>query len=376
MGVSMNARLLVMAASALCVAGIGRAEREITEVARSLDDLPQSVAATIHGQSDGRHAGEIEEIRYEGVPVLYEVEFEVNGREQEIVVRPNGELVRPRRQEAGDGSGDDELRERPVAISDLPWAAAEALRAALNGREAEEIEAISFQGIVVLYEAELEGDAGQHATGDEDDGERDQAEELYLYPYGAIATRTGDVIERDVVAADLPKAVAETLHVLRAGGPADEIEEIRYEGVPILYEAEFGRDAQAHEVSVFPDGRLAGHDDRDAEAEEGIEERELDVRDLPRAVAEALRRHAEGGEIEEVEEIRYEGLVVLYEAEIERDGDEEYDLYVYPGGRLAESRRCGGGEDDDGDGDDDDDGGGEDDDGDDDDDDGDDDDDD
>jgi len=267
---------------------------------------------------------------------LDEDEMEVDGREQDVVVRPNGELVRPGRQEAeGDGDG-DKLHERTVTLRDMPKAAADALRAVLDGRDVEEIEEIRFQNVVVLYEAEVGSN-----------GERDAADELYIYPYGAIATQEGDVIEREVAANDLPKAVADTLSVLGGLEQAGEIEEIRYEGIPILYEDEVGRDGQESEVSVFPDGRLAGHEGRDAESEEGIEEREVDAGRLPKAVAETVRSHARGGRIEEVEEIRYDGITVLYEAEIVQDDGSEYDLYVYPGGKLAESQRCGGDDDDD-----------------------------
>jgi hypothetical protein len=347
----MNAKLFVVAASALCVTGIGWAHSEITEAARSLEDLPQSVVETLQRQPGGRHPNEIEEIRYEGVPVLYEAELDLNGREQDVIIRPNGELVRPGRQEAeGDGDG-DELHERTVTLGDMPKAAADALRAVLAGREAQEIEEIRFKNVVVLYEAEVGSNGGHRPLGDEDDGERDAADELYIYPYGAIATQEGDVIEREVAANDLPKAVADTLSVLRGREQAGEIEEIRYEGIPILYEAQVGRDGQESEVSIFPDGRLAAGEDRDAESEAGIEEREVDVARLPKAVAEMLRTHANGGRIEEVEEVRYEGLTVLYEVEIVQDDGSEYDLYVYPGGKLAESQRSGG-NDDDGDSDD------------------------
>ncbi|MHC4768207.1 MAG: hypothetical protein ACYTEI_05800 [Planctomycetota bacterium] len=343
----MNAKLLIVAASALGVGGIGWAHSEISEVARSLEDLPQSVVETLQRQPGGRHPTEIEEIRYEGVPVLYEAELEVDGREQDVVIRPNGELVQPGRQDVeSDASDGDELHERTVTLRDMPRAAADALRAVLDGREAEEIEEIRFENVVVLYEAEVGSAGSRRPLGDEDDGERDAADELYIYPYGAIATQEGDVIEREVAANDLPKAVADTLQVLRGDNQAGEIEEIRYEGIPILYEAEFGRDGQESEVSVFPDGRLAGHEDSDVESEGGIEELELDVARLPKAVAEMVRSHAKGGKIQEVEEVRYEGITVLYEAEIVRNG-EEYDVYVYPSGKLAESQRDGGDDEDD-----------------------------
>ncbi|MHC5005921.1 MAG: hypothetical protein ACYTGF_01030 [Planctomycetota bacterium] len=359
----MDAKLFLVAVSTLCVAGVVWAYSEISDVDRSLEDLPQSVVETLQRQPGGSHPTEIEEIRYEGVPVLYEAELDVDGREQDVIIRPNGELVRPGRQGAeGDGDGDG-LYERTVTLRDLPKAAADALRAVLDGREAEEIEEIRFENVVVLYEAEVGSAGGHRPMGDEDDGERNAVGELYIYPYGAIATQEGDVIEREVAAADLPKAVADTLQVLRGGNQAGEIDEIRYEGIPILYEAEVGRDGQESEVSVFPDGRLAGHEDADAESEGGIEERELDVGRLPKAVAELVRNLAGGGQIVEAEVVRYEGITVLFEAEIVRDG-EEYDLYVYPGGKLAESQRCGGddedddsddGDSDDGDSDDDDD---------------------
>jgi hypothetical protein len=347
----MDSKLFVVAAATLCVAGTGRAGSEITEAARTLEDLPQSVVETLQRQPGGRHPGEIEEIRYEGVPVLYEAELDLDGRERDVIVRPNGELVRPGRQGAGgDGDGDG-LYERTVTLGDLPKAAADALRAVLDGREAEEIEEIRYEHVVVLYEAEVGSGDGHRPLGDEDDGERDAVDELYIYPYGAIATQEGDVIEREVAANDLPKAVADTLGVLAGRERTGEIEEIRYEGVPILYEAEVGRNGQESEVSVFPDGRLAGHEDRDAESDGGIEEREVEVGRLPKAVAEMVRSHAKGGRIVEAEEVRYEGVTVLYEAEILLENGREYDLYVYPGGKLAERQRCGG-DDDDGDGDD------------------------
>jgi hypothetical protein len=332
----MNAKLIVVAASTLCVVGTGRGDRDISEAARAWEDLPQSVVETIQQQPGGRHPTEIEEIRYEGVPVLYEFELNVDGRDRDVLLRPNGELVQPEQHE-GQGDG---LYERTVTIGDLPRAAADALRAVMDGREAEEIEEVRFEHVVVLYEVEIGGNDG--------------ADELYIYPYGAIATQEGDVIEREVVARDLPKAVADTLVILRGRDQADEIDEIRFEGIPILYEAEVGPEESESEVLIHPDGRLAGHEDGDVEMEGGIEEREVDFRDLPRAVAELVRHFAAGGQVEEVEEIRYDGILVLYDVEVLRDGT-EYDLYVYPSGKMAESQRDDDDDDDDGDDDDDDD---------------------
>lgn len=59
--------------------------------------------------------------------------------------------------------------------------------------------------------------------------------------------------------------------------------------------------------------------------------------DIPEAVSSTLKREIKGA-LEEVEEIRYEGITVLYEAEYTQNG-EEYEVYVYPNGELAERHK-------------------------------------
>ena len=112
---------------------------------------------------------------------------------------------------------------------------------------------------------------------------------------------------------DLPRVVADALARELHGAQPDEIEEVRHEGVPILYEAEFrapdgaagaddelegdeneneaedDNDGQEREVAVLADGQPAPPGD-EGQREGGISEREVKIGDVPQPVAETLRR--------------------------------------------------------------------------------------
>jgi hypothetical protein len=349
---------LKMTVIALVVAGpVGNAaaERELVEAPMSMDQLPQSVARTLQNALHGRAAEEIEEIRYEGLPVLYEAEYRADGREIEIAIWPGGELVPDRPDEPdddGDDNGDDgddpegddeddngdSIGERDVTSDRLPAPAAEALRKLLAGREASEIEEISYEGLVVLYEVEVPG-----GIGDDDDnaGEKGGArsEELFLYPDGAIAAAEDGLIERQVSMDELPAGAAAGLRALLGDRAAEEIEEIRYAGIPVLYEAEVGAEGQVSEFAVLPSGEAAARgeadddDDDDDDGADGPEKRQVKSADAPPDVAAGLRRHLRGDVPAEITVVRIEGVIVLYEA---RSGGRT--VVLYPGGRLAEQR--------------------------------------
>lgn len=65
-----------------------------------------------------------------------------------------------------------------------------------------------------------------------------------------------------------------------------------------------------------------------------VSEREIEMNALPDAVAATFNRELAGQSATEVEEISYEGIVVLYEAEYEKNG-ESYEIYAYPTGEVA-----------------------------------------
>ena len=88
------------------------ADRENSEVARSMDELAQSVVRTVQRELGGREASEIEEIRYEGVPVLYEAEVEAeDDSEYELTVYPDGQLAECRQSDDDEDEDNDDDEE-------------------------------------------------------------------------------------------------------------------------------------------------------------------------------------------------------------------------------------------------------------------------
>jgi hypothetical protein len=266
----MKTTLLLAVAIALCALGASRAAHdEISEVGRSFDDLPQSVARVMRHHLGDRRASEIEEIRYEGLPILYEAEFEMDGLEHEIAVFPNGDLAHAGPEGDGDAAddgddedgddddADEEVTAREIGLDAMPAVAAASLLAAAGDGVIDEIEEISYEGIVVLYEAEIAGAGADDDDGDEDaDGDDDEFE-IYVYPDGTTAERSGEVTEREVAMRDLPASVARTIRREFGDRRPSEIHEVRYDGIPVLYEAEHEADGHEHEIAVYPGGRLA-----------------------------------------------------------------------------------------------------------------------
>jgi len=75
----------------------GMSEQEIT-----MRDLPDAVAETAKAELGGRQPDEVEKLTYEGIVVLYEVEYYDNDEEYEIYVYPHGELARKHSHEEED----------------------------------------------------------------------------------------------------------------------------------------------------------------------------------------------------------------------------------------------------------------------------------
>ena len=199
--VNLAVAVAMLAAASLCAA---QDQDGLTEKAVKMEELPKPVADTLRKELGNNQAQEIEAISYEGVVVLYEAEYQKDGKEAEIVVRPWGELVPASQLKEGD-------------------------------------------------DPDEEG---------EDDEENDRAQ--------AAAADEDGVDERKIEIGELPKVVADAFAKQLGAGPYKELEEIRYEGVVILYEAE----SDKGEVAVFPNGSIAHElkqddDDEDGEDDEG-----------------------------------------------------------------------------------------------------------
>ena len=79
-------------------------EREGNEVKLRLDDVPPAVRATILREAGGAPVTEVEREEENG-RVVYEAEITTNGRQRDIEVDAQGNLLPP---EAGDYDQDDE----------------------------------------------------------------------------------------------------------------------------------------------------------------------------------------------------------------------------------------------------------------------------
>lgn len=170
--------LLATAAGAMAVAAgcssttngsATRGDSELSETPMKMEQLPPSVADAMRKALNGQEAQEIEQINYEGVAVLYEAEYTLEGREVEIVIRPDGQVVPAGEMQAGDDDADgddddaggadddagdqDAVTERKVDLSSVPAAVADAIRTSL-GDAITEVEEVRYEGIVILYEAE------------------------------------------------------------------------------------------------------------------------------------------------------------------------------------------------------------------------------
>jgi hypothetical protein len=88
---------LSLAFSVTAIANGGVSEREI-----EMSALPDAVASTFETELQGQTPAEVEEIKYEGIVVLYEVEYEKDGEEQEIYAYPNGEVAARHSHEEGE----------------------------------------------------------------------------------------------------------------------------------------------------------------------------------------------------------------------------------------------------------------------------------
>ena len=158
------------------------------------------------------------------------------------------------------------------------------------------------------------------------------------------------VTEKAVKMEELPRPVAETLGKAVGNNKADEIAAISYEGVVVLYEAEFTKDGKETEIVIRPWGELvtglaAEDDDPDeegedddagaqlagAQEEDAVQEKRIEMSALPKPVADAFRKELGAGPYQEIEQISYEGIVILYEAESDKG-----EMAVFPNGHVAQ----------------------------------------
>lgn len=148
--------------------------------------------------------------------------------------------------------------------------------------------------------------------------------------YGVVAVGEDAELTQNVLTlTQLPPRVAETLKLVLQNKRPGEIREIRCDGTPVLYEAEYTDDRRKKiEVVMLADGRRipAGQ----VKGRGPLKVRNVQMKDLPPAVTETLKKQLGEGPFQEMNELRYRQIVVLYEV-----GNESALLWFYPGGPLA-----------------------------------------
>lgn len=164
----------------------------------------------------------------------------------------------------------------------------------------------------------------------------------------AVSFAEKDDQDQKLTIEQLPPAVRATLEAQAQGNPIEDIEKETEDGVT-FYSADIIQGDKKIGVEIAEDGSLLNSEPEaiDSEKEEGkCEENEVDEEEkeegdndvqvsldqLPPAVQATLNQQAQGGTIGEIEKEDEDGAVV-YEAEITKDGA-EYDVKVAEDGSL------------------------------------------
>ena len=133
----MNESLNISLAAILLVATATASRAAETKV--KLADLPAPVAKTVKQQSQGAKLKRVVK-DVEGRVTTYEAELTVAGRAKDVTIDPDGTVTEV---------------EEEVPLSTLPAAAKAAIEKAAEGGKLLRVEAISHNGPVEVYEAEI-----------------------------------------------------------------------------------------------------------------------------------------------------------------------------------------------------------------------------
>ncbi len=247
-----------------------KAHKEEHEKKIRLDQVPERARKTILRKAEGAEIEEVEVETEEGRTV-YEAEWEVEGREVEVTVTAEGEVV---------------AWEKEVSLKEVPKAVRRTIRKQAAGAKAREIEVeVETKGGRTVYEAEWhlgdkeveikvapdgkllgrkveEADEDEeHEHGEKAERHRERDEEHEGRHHARKKARDddddGEEEEREVSLDQVPERVRKA--ILRAAGD-HKIEEVEVEtkGGRTVYEAEWRVGDKEVEVKVAPDGKVLG----------------------------------------------------------------------------------------------------------------------
>jgi hypothetical protein len=235
-----------------------RGEKEtktgVTERKVTIDELPKPVRRTLLQQAGKNKVKEIEEVT-EGGRTIYEAEWVAEGREVEIAVAANGNLLGKEMEEADEekvqeaekreeeeGEEEEEAEagrrgketERQVTGAEVPKAALAALKKLAAGAQITEFaEEVEYGH--TFYEGSWKAPSGANMD--------------------VLVTPTGDLVEIEerIAAEEVPAAV-----LAAARKAAGKNTPLAFEKkTMLLYEVKFAKKDRRHELLLTPDGRRA-----------------------------------------------------------------------------------------------------------------------
>jgi len=231
-----------------------KAHKEEHEKKIRLDQVPEGARKTILRKAEGAEIEEVEVETEEGRTV-YEAEWEIEGREVEVTVTAEGEVV---------------AWEKEVSLKEVPKAVRRTIRKQAAGAKAREIEVeVETKGDRTVYEAEWKQDGKEVEIKVAPDGKLldrkvEEADEDEEHEGKHRARKKaddddddGEEEEREVSLDQVPERVRKA--ILREAGD-HKIEEVEVEtkGGRTVYEAEWRVGDKEVEIKVAPDGKVLG----------------------------------------------------------------------------------------------------------------------
>jgi uncharacterized membrane protein YkoI len=128
----------------------------------------------------------------------------------------------------------------------------------------------------------------------------------------------------DIKLSDVPKPVLDAVKARFPGAELTEAEK-EVEGDETVYEIELKHKGQEYAVSLTPAGKILEI------------EREVEIKDLPKAVAEALAKKYPGAKLEEAEEVTA-GDKRTYEVEVVLADKKELEVTLDAQGKILETK--------------------------------------
>lgn len=146
---------------------------------------------------------------------------------------------------------------------------------------------------------------------------------LSLLTLAVLAVRAEDDKEEKIPLGKLPKAVVDAVKAKYEGATLVSAEKEKADG-KLVYEVNLKHKGHVIEVTVTPEGKIVSV------------EKVITVKDLPEAVADALKQKYPKATVKKVEEISKDDKITAYEVLLVTDGKKTLEVKFDPKGKVLE----------------------------------------